>query len=343
MAFTLSSNLPKDKGTELTLYSLDELYGLFQLSSTPELWTEEQMKVCKKQVLMMHPDKSRLDPSYFLFYKQAFGLILEHFQDAQKIDQEVRAGTYQEFLPQEDSQLTAQIQSQLGKLDPKDFNAKFNQAFESLVGQDGLGYQPPSSSSQDWWKQGGDNEDDNAVDKMVREDIHIEKTVDNVSELNSQFEALKKQQREDSSLSLHRGFQEMVAYGGSLLYGKGKSDSTALLDRGNYISSDFVLGGGSQKLAFDDIRRVHRDASMLMVSEEDYDASKRIQSLEELQKMRDQEANEIQYVENPEMLLKQQKEDNLKRVQQQAFEDRKKTMENESKGKSLLAQFLMLF
>ena len=51
-------------------YSLDELLGLFELSNT-RISTSD-IKKAKKQVLMLHPDKSRLEPKFFLFYKKVF-------------------------------------------------------------------------------------------------------------------------------------------------------------------------------------------------------------------------------------------------------------------------------
>ena len=46
-------------------YSVEELLGLFDLSYQ---FSEDEMKRAKKKVLMLHPDKSRMDAKYFLVY-----------------------------------------------------------------------------------------------------------------------------------------------------------------------------------------------------------------------------------------------------------------------------------
>ena len=49
-------------------YSLEELLGLFELNSYDI--SVDDLKRCKKKVLMLHPDKSKLESKYFLFYKK---------------------------------------------------------------------------------------------------------------------------------------------------------------------------------------------------------------------------------------------------------------------------------
>ena len=60
-------------------YSFHELCGLFHLE--PNNVTLDDLKRAKKQVLMTHPDKSKLDPSYFLFYKRAFDIIMRMYEN----------------------------------------------------------------------------------------------------------------------------------------------------------------------------------------------------------------------------------------------------------------------
>jgi hypothetical protein len=66
-------------------YTLDELLGLFDLTS--RTITLEQVKTAKKRVLMLHPDKSRLGPEYFLFYKQALEILVQIYEQQNKQNQ----------------------------------------------------------------------------------------------------------------------------------------------------------------------------------------------------------------------------------------------------------------
>jgi len=58
---------------DVSMYSLDELLGLFDLNYDI---TMDGIKKAKHKVLMLHPDKSRLPPEYFIFYKKAFEVVV---------------------------------------------------------------------------------------------------------------------------------------------------------------------------------------------------------------------------------------------------------------------------
>ena len=59
----------KSHNLNIHMYKFDEILGLFDLTYDISI---EDMKRAKKKVLMTHPDKSRLPPDYFLFYKKIF-------------------------------------------------------------------------------------------------------------------------------------------------------------------------------------------------------------------------------------------------------------------------------
>ena len=64
--------------TELDLdidnYNLTDLLGLFQLDTA---YNEEGLARAKRVVLKMHPDKSRLDAKFFLFYSKAYKILYQ--------------------------------------------------------------------------------------------------------------------------------------------------------------------------------------------------------------------------------------------------------------------------
>jgi hypothetical protein len=59
---------------DISAYSLDDLYSLFHLEPGTEL-TEYQMKHAKRMALQTHPDKSKLNAKYFLFFSQAYKIL----------------------------------------------------------------------------------------------------------------------------------------------------------------------------------------------------------------------------------------------------------------------------
>ena len=65
--------MSKAHNLNIHMYKLSEILDLFQLSYNISI---EDLKRAKKVVLMTHPDKSKLGPEYFLFYKKAFDIVL---------------------------------------------------------------------------------------------------------------------------------------------------------------------------------------------------------------------------------------------------------------------------
>ena len=59
-------------------YSLKDIFRLFSIQS--EILDEDVMKQAKKFVLKTHPDKSKLDPKYFLFYSSAYKKLYGVFE-----------------------------------------------------------------------------------------------------------------------------------------------------------------------------------------------------------------------------------------------------------------------
>ena len=67
---------------ELSMYSLKDLLQLFKIETYNP--THDEMIAAKKQVLMTHPDKSKLPSEYFLFYKKAFDIVVKFYENQNK-------------------------------------------------------------------------------------------------------------------------------------------------------------------------------------------------------------------------------------------------------------------
>ena len=107
-------------------YSLDEILGLFDLESYDI--TIDDLKTAKRKVLMLHPDKSRLDAKYFLFYKKAFDVIVQFFdnQNRQNRSVEKKDVAYNPNYKDEDKSTTKQIQKTMQDMKSQNFQEKFN-------------------------------------------------------------------------------------------------------------------------------------------------------------------------------------------------------------------------
>ena len=105
-------------------YTYPELLQLFDLKDNSYL-TIEDIKRAKHKVLMIHPDKSNLPSEYFLFYKKAFELVHEQFQNTQKEHQTVphENPDYTPLTGGEHNKSTdRQISAAIQKIPPKQFN-----------------------------------------------------------------------------------------------------------------------------------------------------------------------------------------------------------------------------
>ena len=78
--------MQKEPVLNIHMYSFDEILGLFDLSYDI---SPEDIKRAKKKVLMLHPDKSKLAPDYFLFYKKALDIVFNYYQNNNKQNQSV--------------------------------------------------------------------------------------------------------------------------------------------------------------------------------------------------------------------------------------------------------------
>jgi hypothetical protein len=122
---------------QLESYSLRELLGLFDLN--PNDIKVDDLKRAKKKVLMMHPDKSKLDPSYFLFYKKAFDVIVVMYENVLKMSQTVED---QEYIPDKSNK---ELKKNIQNMDKKKFHKEFNEIFEKH------GSKTIDSSKNDWF------------------------------------------------------------------------------------------------------------------------------------------------------------------------------------------------
>ena len=78
-----------DVDLNLENYTLNDLLKLFNISFN---FQEKELKDAKKIVLRMHPDKSKLDKKYFLFFSSAYKLLynIYNFRNKSKLNQTIK-------------------------------------------------------------------------------------------------------------------------------------------------------------------------------------------------------------------------------------------------------------
>ena len=159
-------------------YNLQELLSLFSIS---ENFSEKDMKEAKKIVLKTHPDKSGLDPKYFLFFSKAYKIIygIFEFRETNKKDH----SKYKTLdNPENDEIIKNALDSNTVK---KDFNKWFNELFEKSKIEDEYN----NSGYENWLRSDEDLENFSNLNKEQQE-IKLEEKRNKIKTL-SKFNEIK--------------------------------------------------------------------------------------------------------------------------------------------------------
>lgn len=293
---------------DIQTYSLEELLSLFGL--TAYNISTNDLRQAKKRVLMLHPDKSKLDSKYFLFYKKAFDVIVQFYDNQNRQHKQVD-GKELVYRPNEDNDNSTSdnINKQINEISNSDFQDKFNRLFES----NNMGNRPDTTRNE-WFKQ-EDNEFKIPEGKISK------------SEMGDAFNRIKQQ---SNSVIKYNGVQEM-------LHTTSAGNSSLYEDNDQYVSCD-PFG----KLQYDDLRKVHRDQTVLAVSEHDFDQSKIYKSVDEFNRARSQYSYDPLEKEKAITMLQEQERVMNEQMMKKEYKSKLQTQQYAEKNKTVLASFLQL-
>jgi hypothetical protein len=229
-----------DFDLNITHYTMNDILTVFHLP-LHETITLDHLKRAKRIVVASHPDKGTLGPAFFPFYYQAYQRLIQHYHPTV-----TRVEARVERDP-EDEVREAKIKESVTKHFSLDqFNAQFESQFRHL--------RKPARDNQ-WFTQAG-TAAATAVPPPTMKDV------------NDQFEWYREQQKQQNQQQVvvantRNNRQEWIAP---------SSVAVPLYDEVNegeeeepYVSSDLFTG---RTLAYDDIRRVHRDQQLLDIPKE---------------------------------------------------------------------------
>ena len=295
---------------DIQTYSLKEILGMFDLTYNIGV---NDMKRAKKIVLMTHPDKSGLDSKYFLFYKKAFDIVIGFYEQQQKENLEVPSEE-QKYVPMNAGGLNKaaakKVTSVVSEMEAQEFQSKFNQLFEDNMSR------KIDESRNAWFK------DEN-------ESLKVDGTVSKQN-MNEMFERVKTVQSQNI-LTQYRGVQELGGSSGSRLYDdiEGPSDE--------YVTCDPF-----SKLKFDDLRKVHKDQTVLAVGEQDFAKVKQFANIDQFMADRSKQSMEPLDKMKAEMVLKEKEDAYKQQMMRMQHKAGLQTLEYEQKNKSILGNFMRL-
>ena len=299
-------------------YSLKELFALFDMTDLTTISVED-MKRAKKKVLMTHPDKSQLPADYFLFYKKAFDVVMRFYENQTKQNQKIPTEPTAYSLPAgDDKRQTNQIRGVIDKMSRDDFQRKFNQLFDDNMAS------KPDAARNEWFTN--------------HEPVH---TVDDAGAINPKnmgavFDRIKETQH---SMVSYRGEVRTLNHGGGGGGANLYDDDEAAADGGGdmYVTSDPF-----SKLKYDDLRKVHKDQTVFMVSERDLEKVPQYTSVDHYARERGgQNLAPLEKAEAERVLADQNKQ-YREYIRQKEYQAELKTQQNTEKNKSIMSNFLRL-
>jgi cation transport regulator ChaB len=303
---------------DINNYSLEEIFGLFDLDYS---LTDDAMRAAKKKVLMTHPDKSRLPPHYFHFYKQAYEIVLNIYKQKTKFNEQA-SPTAVVYSPNvvasksignaaQDDQVAQQMASVAKKMDGGAFNSKFNELYDKNM------VRKQDTSRYDWFKQAEPVLDDFS-------NKHV-----NPKNMGAELENVKQRQ---AALQVYKGVQELRMSGG------GATSCYDVDDGDDYVACDVF-----SKLKFDDLRKVHKDQSVFAVSEKDYEKRPQYKTVDQFVKDRDAGGGTAPLAkEQAASILARQQKEYEQTIMNKQHRDFMLQKEYEEKQKSVRAAFLQL-
>ena len=293
---------------DINTYSLEEIFGLFDLNYN---LTEDSMRAAKKKVLMIHPDKSRLPANYFLFYKQAYEIVLNIYKQKSKFNGDTK-GSPQQYSP--DVEQHASIGNNGAppadaNISKKFSNTKFNELYDQNM------VRKTDTSRFDWFSR-----DEPVMDDFSKRQV-------NPKNMGSELEAIKQKQ---SALQVYKGVQEMQSGGGTSYFEDDEESN-------EYVACDVF-----SKLKFDDLRKVHKDQTVFAVSEADFNKRPQYKTVDQFVRERDAGGSAPLSKTEAAGLLERQQKEKEQLIMNKQHRDYMLQKEYEEKQKSVRSAFLQL-
>jgi len=287
----------------INMYSLEELLGLFDLTYDLDM---EGVKRAKKKVLMLHPDKSRLSSDYFIFYKRAFEVIVQFYEEKTRQNRTVPTEEVKYSPMNTSQQKSKQVNEVIKNMKKTEFQNKFNEMFEQNMKT------APDPKRNEWFKK---------EDPIF--DINEKVSTQNMGQV---FDTIKQR---SMGMVQYKGVQSLNSGSGTNIYDDEDDNS-------------YVVCDPFSKLKYDDLRKVHKDQTVLAVSEKDFQKVPQYSSVDHFMRERgNQNLTPLEKTQAEKMIEMQQKE-HEKMIMKKQYNASLKTMEYEEKNKQVLSNFLRI-
>jgi hypothetical protein len=236
-------------------YTREELYQLFGFKSSIIL-SEQNMKEAKKIVLKTHPDKSRLDNKYFVFFSKAYKKIYDIYEFQNKVNSKKSTDKNDYADSENDKVLDKMFDMNKDLKDTGNFNKWFNTQFEKHRLED-----PVEHGYGNWLKSDDDI-------------IYTPQNINNKESMTREMDKRKKE------------IQTLIPYTGvGNSFGTSSVGGSSLMEYNNNFSSGSLFNNGGG-VGYTDLRQAYVE-SVIPVTEDDYNKTQKFKSVDEYKRHRD--------------------------------------------------------
>jgi hypothetical protein len=268
------------------------------------------VKNAKKIVLRMHPDKSHLSPEYFLFYKKAFSIVVDFFNNYHKTTKEVPVVSNEKMKYSVEQEYHPAMVNKLGEMKPSAMNEKFNELYEKNMTK------PVDETRNKWF--------------MSNDPMYEYDSPSNAKDIAGKMENIKSKQ---SALVQYQGVQHLNSFSGP---------SSRYFDEIDEDPNQYVDCDPFSKLKYEDLRKVHRDQTVFSVSENDYQKMNKYSSVDQYHQARNQQDLKPFSEMDANQILLQREEALKKEMADKLYTASIKRKEYEAKNNAIRSTFMLL-
>jgi hypothetical protein len=225
-----------DLDLDINNYDIDELLNLFNLERD---FNEKQLKGARAIVLKLHPDKSKLDSKYFLFYSKAYKTVCNMWMFRMKTERKFTeeetvyiSDTGDIDVEERKTLLKRMFAENQDLKKAENFNKWFNKEFEKAKLHD------DTEDGYEEWLRSNDDTDTNQDGRMT------------MGQMKHAFAEKKRQLCSD--VVLHK---DIEGYQNGSFSGLG---SNIISEKGSFDSNTFSERSGSG-IGFQDLRKAHTE------------------------------------------------------------------------------------
>ena len=280
---TQGENTRTEPDLDINNYGLEDTLKLFDLNSN---FNENDLRRAKKKVLMMHPDKSNLDPKYFLFYSKAYKVVysVHEFNNRSAKSGSATTDEYDVLVGKEETKRQALDTFFHANKKLKD-SGKFNDWFNKEFAKQKVSTESEEKGYGEWLQ--------------TDEGIMGAGEAGSMADMHEQFNARKQEVR---SLVQYQNMEYMPS--------TSTSNSGYAVRLGSDIGGTFSGGsGGGAGMGYQDLREAYTQ-TLIPVTEQDYVNRQKFRNVEEYTRYRDQQdTNPLSELDARRLLQEEEKRD----------------------------------